>query len=178
MHGRHRGFTLLELLVALVIIAVATAAVVVNLAWVGEDQDLEDDARRLATLLELAADEALLQGRDYGLHLTGTGYEFFVFDPQARLWARLEFDETLKPRDLTEGVDVYLFLDGREVTFDDDENLEALEPQIAILSSGELTPFELYLEREFDADEGFVITGQAHGRLELARQDEALTPLP
>ena len=54
---RHQGFTLLELLVVLVIVSILLGAVALN-AIPGNGQLLQDDAQRIALLLQAARDEA------------------------------------------------------------------------------------------------------------------------
>lgn len=58
---RHAGFTLLELLVVISLMAVATAGVSLSLRDSGEQQ-LEREAQRLATLLESARAQARANG--------------------------------------------------------------------------------------------------------------------
>lgn len=58
---RHRGFTLIELLVVLAIIAIASSLVVVSMRDSAQSQ-LEEEAERLAALLEGARTEARSSG--------------------------------------------------------------------------------------------------------------------
>src|SRR5262245_26357933 len=56
-----RGYTLVEVLVVLVILGIAAALAQVRL-WRSPAQALDDEAHRLAQVLELARDEAMTQG--------------------------------------------------------------------------------------------------------------------
>ncbi len=52
-----RAFTLIELLVVLVIIAVISAVALLSIGIIGDDRNLQTQARRLSSLIELANDE-------------------------------------------------------------------------------------------------------------------------
>jgi general secretion pathway protein H len=58
---RHAGFTLVELLVVLVLIALSSAVVVLSLRDADSSQ-LDEEAERLSTLLEIARTEARISG--------------------------------------------------------------------------------------------------------------------
>ena len=66
------GFTLIELMVVLVIIGLASAAVVV--AMPDPRGRVVDEAERLAARAVATRDDAILQGRDASLLLTAAGY--------------------------------------------------------------------------------------------------------
>ena len=72
---QHHGFTLLELLVVITIIAVASAGVMVGLRDTSETQ-LEREAQRLAALLESARALSRLTSRPVRWHLTPQGFAF------------------------------------------------------------------------------------------------------
>ena len=70
-----RGFTLLELLVVIVLIAVATAIISLN-AVPDPRQALTEQARRLGLLLTLASDEARLRTEPIAWEGDLSGYRF------------------------------------------------------------------------------------------------------
>ena len=193
------GFTLIELLVVIVIVGIVSAVVMLSAGLLGSaERELEEEARRLEALVELAEDEALMQGRDFGLELLQSGYRFVEHDPQSRQWFELAGDELLRPRQLEEGLSLALFLEDRRIELDaraaeiaggadgdEDEEQEEEErderdgeddyaPHVLILSSGDVTPFQLSILRETDGAEVVLATNPA-GELEV-RTDEQPAP--
>lgn len=164
------GFTLLELLVVLVVISIFFLAFTLSINLV-EDRDLEKEVDRLAALVGLAAEEAVLQGREYGLWFDREAYEFFVFSPDTRTWISAGEDEYFRPRRMQENMEFKLWLEGRPVVLGDPINPEDPRPHIMILSSGELTPFEIHVERAL-TDERYVYKGEADGKTEVIDPDD------
>ena len=58
--GRPFGFSLIELLVVIVIIAIVSSIAVLSLGLVGDDRELQTAARRLSSLVEIAQDQAVI----------------------------------------------------------------------------------------------------------------------
>jgi general secretion pathway protein H len=199
--GSRSGFTLIELLVVIVIIGIVSAVVMLSAGLLGgADRELAEEARRLEALVELAEDEALMQGRDFGLEFLQAGYRFVEHDPQTRQWFELTGDELLRPRQLEEGLALALFLEDRRIELaaqavdigggDDDEedngdederdrrngrdDDEDYAPHVLILSSGDVTPFHLSILRESDGAEVVLATNPV-GELEV-RTDEQPAP--
>ena len=88
-HAPSRGFTLLELLVVVALIAVATAGVSLSLRD-SADSALERDAERLAALLETGRAQASAHGMPVVWQTSsgGTGFEFAGLPPPGlpRTW--------------------------------------------------------------------------------------------
>ena len=67
--ARQRGFSLLELLVALMVVVLLTTLVNLSVSYGGQDIQLQTQMRNLADVASYALDEAQLSGVDYGLLL-------------------------------------------------------------------------------------------------------------
>lgn len=91
---RAGGFTLLELLVAIVIAGVLVG--VVSLSIGGFDRGLRFEAERLAQLLALAREEAQLRGAPIRLEVDDESYRFAIW--RERRWRPLADDRDLRPR--------------------------------------------------------------------------------
>jgi general secretion pathway protein H len=173
---RQAGFSLLELLVVIVIFAVMAGAAVLSVGAVREETAAEVESRRLTSLIRLASEEALVQGRDLGLEFFNDGYRFLAWDPDSRLWTLPAGDELLRPRPLPEALRIALVVEGQEVVLEDRESRrgqrqDQVAPQVAIMSSGDLTPFELFVAEEFDSD-AWEIRASPQGEVELTAPGE------
>jgi general secretion pathway protein H len=141
------GFTLVEMLVVVVIIAIMITGAVLALSVAGRDRALENEARRLEALLNLARERAELQTREYGLRAGPASYAFVIYEPRSGEWI-FPPDESLRARELPEGLALRLVVEGRPIVLRDQDGPTGLLPQIGIASSGGFSSFELTLERE------------------------------
>jgi len=175
--GGPGAFTLIELLVVVVIVAIISAVALLSIGILGDDRDLQREARRLSSLIELANDEAAIQGRDYGLEIMETGYRFVEFDPLLNQWYEMIGDDFLRPRQIKEGLEFELTIEDHHVLLDasaaeterdqDDTNLtDDYIPHILIMSSGDVSPFELRLVRPNDGAT-VTLTMSLAGELEI-----------
>lgn len=91
-----RGFTLLELLVVLVIVGIMLGMVSFN-AMPGERQVLQNEAQRIALLMQLARDEAIVRNRQIAFEAEPDRYRFLLREDNA--WQAMDKDDQLRERE-------------------------------------------------------------------------------
>jgi general secretion pathway protein H len=127
-----RGFTLLELLVVLVIVGITMGFITLK-AMPDQQQRLQNEAQRLALLMQLARDEAILRNRPIAFESGSQGYRFLVREENT--WQQLN-DEMLRPRDYPQA---------------------PLSLTISPAAAGEANPLRIVFGRE-PVDKPFVLT--------------------
>lgn len=91
-----RGFTLLELLVVIMIAGITLGMVSFN-AMPDEHKLLQYDAQRIALLLQLARDEAIVRNRPISFEAEADRYRFMLRDENS--WQALGQDDLLHERE-------------------------------------------------------------------------------
>lgn len=153
------GFTLLEILLVLVLMSLASVAVISTLPVNAED-GAKQQAQSLYHRLQLLNEEAILSGKDFGLHINDKTSQLRFMVLQAQGWQALQDTKIRAQSELPDNLALQLDLGGGvwkdkqrlfkpgslfdEQMFADEEADKRLPPpQILIMSSGELTPFSL-----------------------------------
>ena len=183
-----RGFSLIEILVVLVVIAFATKMVVYSLDG-GVEDELDKQALRLHTTINMASEFAILNQVELGFQLDKDTLEFLVFDGEKwitfdreKLFAPMTVDErlklTLNLEDLAWAQDNLLEQSNwRELMSggDDDSLLELQKmkiPQVLILSSGVVSAFQLIYELKDEKEPVYFIEGEFSAPVNLRREPE------
>lgn len=176
MRRRARAFTLIELLVVIVLLGILVSLAVLTTGSSSTSRELRDEARRIAALIGVLSDEAVLDSREYGLLVNHEGYRVLRYDEADARWREVE---RRKVHRLPEWMRLELELDGTPLELvapvkqtDDRAGLSdadsrersrerksgpRLEPQLLILSSGELSPFSLRLSERKAAGSTWLI---------------------
>jgi general secretion pathway protein H len=88
-----RGFTLIEILVVIIIVGTVLAIVVLSTGLIADDEEILTERTRITALIETVQDEAMMQGREFGLEIMTSAYRFVEFDPLTRQWMDVPDDE-------------------------------------------------------------------------------------
>ncbi|CAM3438484.1 type II secretion system minor pseudopilin GspH [Parendozoicomonas haliclonae] len=147
----NRGFTLLEILLVLLLMGLAGSVVVGRVMPENSRGEAIKQAERFAALTGLLRDQALQQGKEYGVQFDKTGYRFLRLAHSQ--WQTVDNDRRLKPQSLdtdfgvvfTPGESVWLeSLEHEDLQEEDDDNEQPTNlPDIYLWSSGEISPGEL-----------------------------------
>ena len=156
-----KGFSLLELMVVVVIVAMIVGIAIPSFNINNPEDDLKQEALRFNRLLELMIDESVLRGTEIGMEQKAAGeYRFLLRTEQTNqttgvtkiVWQPIG-DKALRLRLLPEDMEMLItygtnedegsfsLFDDQPVDTDDDEEKIAT-PQIIAMPSGELWPEE------------------------------------
>jgi len=176
--ARNAGFTLLEILVVIVIIGVMVSMATLSIGLLGADRQSEEEARRVWAVIGQAREEAELQAIDLAIFVGATDYEFLRFDTRRNQWLPVVDDKLYAQRTLPEGLRFRLWMEGRELVLkpglpDRSKKGEGEKwpPQLTVLSSGDVVPFELQIERD-GAPAMWRMTSLADGDLRVERRKD------
>jgi general secretion pathway protein H len=154
------GFTLIEIMVVIVIIGVVLSFAMLSISDGGQARKMEQEAQRLASLLTLASQEAIMQGYEMGISFNQNSYRFYVL--QEHKWQALTArDDIFRTRALPLGMQIEINVEGEPIVLDKAINT----PQLLLLSSGEFTPFIVTFISESDAILRYQLTGTMTGDL-------------
>ena len=154
--GSQRGFSLIELLVAVFVIVLLTGVVSLNVGRGGAELELESEVLHLAALLAFSSAEASLSAADHGLFIAqesdveAPGYEGIWLRRFDQGWAAPRGSaEVFEPLAFSTGYELRLDLTGQPevelLSYDPDLNPS---PQIVAWAGGEMTPGSLeWLDR-------------------------------
>jgi len=183
-----QGFTLLEILVVVLIIGILVTFASLSISNRALEDRLEFEARRLDKTLRLALEEAEIKGLLIGFRYLPDRYEFITLGEKGQ-WQPYA-SGPLRPHALTAPFEIELRVEGRvappaqepekseEKDARDEDDKEPRkrdaksEPQVLLLSSGEITAFVLAL-RAGELQSRYLIEADALGKFDFKREDLA-----
>ena len=144
-----KGFTLLELMVVIVIVAVLAGFVTVNLDLRNTPKTIREEATRLGMLMQIASEQATYSKAQLGIRFHPEDYEFYFLAPDDKgnqVWQILE-DQRLRFKGSQEELEFQVDISGVPVVLETlEEELaaqvenEELKPHVMFLSNGEIMP--------------------------------------
>lgn len=129
--GRCRGFTLLELMVVIALMGIVLGAVGLATGQ-SPGRQARQEAGQLLQLIQQLREQAVMEGREYGVRLARSEYQVFRLEPQG--WRSAGSVHALP-----EGLQMRLEQEGRRLSFDG----AIAVPQLLMLSSDEISQFVL-----------------------------------
>ena len=192
---RNSGFTMIELLAVLVIIGVVTVLAIISVRALGGRDDQGQAATRLAGLVQLASENARLENIQYGLVVKPHHYEFvrlsgnnwspITNDPAFKsrklpdgMELSVKVQDTVHvplpstASDAETAATPASAMGAASASGGDSSDMngsgdtKAVHPQIAILSTGEMTPFTMRLTNPQN-NKIYVLRGDNNGQIHI-----------
>jgi general secretion pathway protein H len=197
---RQSGFTLLEVMLVLALMGIAIS--IISFTNIGQDpsEKIEHESKRLQVVFDMASDFAVLNQMQLGLRLDEEKATYtFVYLNEDDEWLPIEGNKLFAEYVLPESFSVYLELEGlpwesedslfdqrvfdeelsvsnESVEIGNEEDIPPPPPQIFIMSSGDITPFELTIRYEEDFSDleplEYYLQGREYTPLLLKRDGE------
>jgi len=163
VNNKVRGFSLLEIIIAMAVMAIMVAIAFPNLTK-NSDQLAKQEILRLVAAIEYVRDQSVILNQEYGLNISEEGYQFLVLNEEdekkAAEWELIKDNNSLGKYEFPTGLDINLSIDGDNLFSSAEESIEIFEdeidifenedkkekvppPQIYFLSSGEQNQFSI-----------------------------------
>lgn len=159
--AKHRGFTLIEVMVVVVLIGLMASLVQFNFSGNNPADKLNHESARFAAIFEVAAEYGMLNNIELGLIVKKSSYQFVGYD--GTQWTEIPEQDWQTKVTVPEQIELSIELDDLPIEepllFDADtfkekdeddftllskeEQEQKIIPQVYILSGGELSPFSV-----------------------------------
>jgi general secretion pathway protein H len=129
----HKGFTLIEILIVLVIIGITIGFALIAFGDFGESKRIRFAAEQLLNTIKLSQQKAILESSTLGIKLDKSSYQVLKF-VNNKEWKPISNQGIFKIHYLPSQTVIHLKTNG---------NSEHNYPDIVLMPSGDMTPFAL-----------------------------------
>lgn len=159
---RSAGFTLVEVLVALMIVGLLSATVVLTMPLAHDPAEVE--VKRFMARLTLAAQDSVLAGAPTGVVLESNGYRFFQYARGG--WKAIESDAAMAPVEWDKDVTVNLNSTqaGTSIGAAAKDEQAPTQPAIVFSPTGLATPFTISIK---SPSSQYTVSGDAFGAISM-----------
>jgi len=168
------GFTLIEILIVVLVVAILMGVVVSAFSGVDREQKLRGYVERLVMRIEFARDKALQANREWGIYVDDEGVSFAEFDEINDTWVRRSekpFARESFATTLAFSVEIEQLPElptQRDASNDPEDRL----PEILLFSSGETTPFKIRIEPRDWESQPWLVHSDGFSRAAMARDED------
>jgi general secretion pathway protein H len=174
--GGQRGFTLLEILLVMFVVGMVASLAMISFTQ-NNSKQLQEEARRLKHIIELASEEAILQGVELAVSFQSDAYQFLMLNAEDAKWYEME-QKPFHNHQLAEGIRLSYSLESGQMDEEMAKRITQLGkqsesknslPMLLLLSSGEISAFSIQLNH--DADRlALTMQGDSLGAIEIYEQ--------
>jgi general secretion pathway protein H len=179
------GFTLIEVLVVLFLMALSSMVMMMNLP-LSRGHSAEQAANSFFQRVQLLSEEAILGSHDFGLTIDQAGRQIRFSSLTDQGWVALESDRMSASLALADDVTLDLQLGSQvwhgdeagvnsDTLFDESDKNSAEQPELFILSSGDLTPFlAIFTTAGESVGHGWKVQVKENGVIRLLTPNESI----
>lgn len=143
---------------------------VLSMGTLGQDRELDGEVERYTDVVAAATEQAVLEGRDFGVHFAPEGYAVYTYSAERQRWETVADDRTYEKHEFPAGIAVQLEIEGRQLQLGRERPDAPRVPQVLLYSSGDVSPYVLTLARE-DSNLRVHLTGAPDGTVEIERPE-------
>lgn len=161
-----------EILVVLVIVALASAVILMSTSNMSPSKSIQRLANQLHSYLTVVQEQAILKPGIFGLFMSDEGYTVLELNTEANTWDVPEGSHAnfWRPKIIARDVEIELTVNSRPTVVPQDLS-QVTAPQIVFLPSGEITPFNMIIRND-DKTNIYRLKGNFAGTLVVSKVEQ------